>query len=113
LGLSWLRAGTGMQVVGRLGHARKFDPTQQTLQPSFTPLRPALPTATAHRCTAHSTHPAQLYGPPVALAEDRMAMVVSPSVSPQVVAFSTPAGADAFTDSLQAEVRWQGGRGEA
>ena len=106
-------------VVGRHRHAgggqakHATSSVWPTLQLAFTPLRPALHTATAQHCTAHATHPAQLYGPPVALAEDRMAMVVSPSVSPQVVAFSTPAGADAFTHSLQAEVRRQCSRGEA
>lgn len=34
-----------------------------------------------------------------------MAMVVSPSVRPQVVAFSMPADADAFTDSLRGRAR--------
>lgn len=37
-----------------------------------------------------------------------MAMVVSPSVSPQVVAFSTPAGVEALTESLRGRVGWDG-----
>lgn len=50
-------------------------------------------------CRAHynpvaAAHPSQVKGPPVGLTEERMAIVVSPSVRPQVVAFSMPTGVE-------------------
>ena len=63
----------------------------------------AAPPHTTLLTTQLCTHPTQLYGPPVALSDNMMAMVVSPSVRPQVVAVSTPGDADALTDSLGGE----------
>ena len=98
-GRAWKRASWSLQLVGRAHRMQHLFPT-----PSWSELlstkrhrRWDHPAPRTPHCT---THPAQLYGPPTALADDRMAMVVSPSVRPQVVAFSTPAGWDAFTDSL-------------